>query len=59
MKKQWIYLSCQKQLVNYEGEEVVVANGRFGPYIKFDDYVCFHSKEMKTLWMLDLKEPLN
>ncbi len=26
-----------KDLGKYEGKEVIVANGRFGPYIKFDD----------------------
>ena len=26
-----------KNLGNYEGKEVIVANGRFGPYVKFDD----------------------
>ena len=35
MKTLWIYFQLPKSLGTYEGEEVQVNNGRFGPYVKF------------------------
>jgi len=34
---------------NYEGEEVVVANGRFGPYVRFDKMFVSLSKDENPL----------
>ena len=37
MKKQWICLNCQGTLGEYEGKEVSVNVGRFGPYVKWGE----------------------
>ena len=35
MKRPWTCFSLPKDLGVYEGEDVQVNNGRFGPYVKF------------------------
>ncbi len=43
-----------KNLGDYEGKEVIVANGRFGPYVKFDDkYVSIPKGEDPLALSLD------
>lgn len=46
-----------KNLGDYEGKEVIVANGRFGPYVKFEDKYVSIAKDVDPL-ELNLEEAI-